>query len=135
MGKIFESAFSNFQTFLVTWVIILILNQLFIFGGCFASFCLIATLPHTGVIAAFLTYFIIKEGVRPDKEIAREIEESKKEHLDRHNTATAIKFGFGFTAKSTAVLFNELKEEVIKTALQNDIDDVRYMHNETLKSL
>ena len=58
IGKIFKSIFSNFQTFLVAWVVILIANQLFIFGACFAPYCLIAGLPHTGVIAALITYFM-----------------------------------------------------------------------------
>lgn len=58
IGKIFKSIFNNFQTFLVTWVVILIANQLFIFGACFAPYCLIAGLPHTGVIAALVTYFM-----------------------------------------------------------------------------
>ena len=58
IGKIFKSIFSNFQIFLVTWVIILIANQLFIFHACFAPYCLIAGLPHTGVIAALITYFM-----------------------------------------------------------------------------
>ena len=58
IGKILKSIFSNFQTFLVTWVVILIANQLFIFGACFAPYCLIAGLPHTGVIAALITYFM-----------------------------------------------------------------------------
>jgi len=119
IGKIFKSVFSNFQTFLVTWVVILILNQLFIFGGCFAPYCLIAALPHTGVIAAFVTYFIIKEEVRPDKEIARKIEESKKENLARHNTATAIKYGAEFIAKSAVSMGTKAKT-------QNEIDDARY---------
>ncbi len=58
IGKIFKSVFSNFQTFLVTWVVVLIANQLFIFGACFAPYCLVAGLPHTGVIAALITYFM-----------------------------------------------------------------------------
>jgi len=58
IGKIFKSVFNNFQTFLVTWVVILIINQLFFFGGCFALYCLIAGLPHTGIIAAIVIYFM-----------------------------------------------------------------------------
>ena len=68
IGKIFKSVFNNFQTFLVTWVVILIVNQLFIFGACFAPYCLIAGLPHTGVIAAIVTYFMI-EKTEDDKKI------------------------------------------------------------------
>ena len=58
IGKIFKIIVKNFQTFLITWVVILIANQLFIFGACFAPYCLIAGLPHTGVIAALVTYFM-----------------------------------------------------------------------------
>lgn len=58
IGNIIKSIFSNFQTFLVAWVVIIIANQLFIFGGCFAPYCLVAALPHTGVIAALVTYFM-----------------------------------------------------------------------------
>ena len=61
IGKIFKTITKNFQTFLVTWVVILIANQLFIFGACFAPYCLIAGLPHTGVIAALVTYFMNEE--------------------------------------------------------------------------
>lgn len=39
-------------------VAIIIVNELFIFGGCFAPYCLMAALPHTGVIAALVTYFM-----------------------------------------------------------------------------
>jgi hypothetical protein len=40
--------------FFIAWLIILILNQVFIFGACFALYCLLAALPHTGVIAFFI---------------------------------------------------------------------------------
>ena len=56
IGKIIKGVFS--QTFLVVWAVIVIANQLFIFHGCFAPYCLIAALPHTSVIAALITYFI-----------------------------------------------------------------------------
>jgi hypothetical protein len=48
---------SNFQKFLVVWVIVILVNQLAIFGACFAPYCLIAALPHTGIIAALITFF------------------------------------------------------------------------------
>lgn len=57
IGDILKSVFSNFQVFLVTWIIVILVNQIFIFGACFAPYCLIAALPHTGVIAALITYF------------------------------------------------------------------------------
>lgn len=58
---ILKSAFNNFQAFLVTWVVIIIVNQLFIFGACFAPYCLVAALPHTFVIAVLLNYFLNTE--------------------------------------------------------------------------
>jgi len=57
---IFKTIFANFQTFLVIWIVVLIVNQLFIFSACFAPYCLIAALPHTGIIAALITYFTIE---------------------------------------------------------------------------
>ena len=62
IGKIIKGVFS--QTFLVVWAVIVIANQLFIFHGCFAPYCLIAALPHTSVIAALITYFINESEVK-----------------------------------------------------------------------
>ncbi|WP_351124795.1 topoisomerase DNA-binding C4 zinc finger domain-containing protein [Shewanella sp. T24-MNA-CIBAN-0130] len=59
--NILNSALNNFQAFLVTWVVIIIVNQLFIFGACFAPYCLLAALPHTCVIAVLLNYFLNAE--------------------------------------------------------------------------
>jgi len=55
---IFKEVIHNFQKFLVTWVIVILVNQIAIFGACFAPYCLIAALPHTGVIAALITFFM-----------------------------------------------------------------------------
>ena len=46
------------QDFFATWAVILFLNQLFIFHGCFAPHCLLAALPHTGIIAFLLIRFL-----------------------------------------------------------------------------
>ncbi len=56
--KTFKNIFNKFQQFLLTWVVILIANQLFIFGACFEPYCLIAALPYTGIIAALVLYFM-----------------------------------------------------------------------------
>jgi hypothetical protein len=61
IGNIFKSIINNFQKFLVVWACVLIANQLFIFGACFAPYCLIAGMPHTGVIAALVTFFMHEE--------------------------------------------------------------------------
>jgi len=62
-----KKIFANLQTFFVTWIIILLINQIFIFGACFAPYCLLAALPHTGVIAGLIVYFIISEESNSDK--------------------------------------------------------------------
>jgi hypothetical protein len=56
--NIIKSVFKNFQTFLVVWVVVLIVNQLFIFRGCMAGYCILAALPHTAIISMLITYFI-----------------------------------------------------------------------------
>lgn len=42
----------------MVWGVLLVLNQLFIFGGCFAPHCLLAALPHTGVISFLIISFM-----------------------------------------------------------------------------
>lgn len=59
--NILKSVFKNLQTFLILWGIIIIANQIFIFGACFKSYCLIAALPHTGFIAGLIVHFMNKE--------------------------------------------------------------------------
>jgi hypothetical protein len=56
---IIKSVFKNFQTFLVVWVVVLIVNQLLIFSGCMKSYCILAALPHTAVISMLIVHFII----------------------------------------------------------------------------
>jgi len=46
------------KQFFSVWLVILILNQLFIFRGCFALYCLISALPHTGVLAFLWVKYI-----------------------------------------------------------------------------
>jgi len=48
------------KAFFITWVVVILLNQIFIFGACFAPYCIAAALPHTSAIAALLTYFYFK---------------------------------------------------------------------------
>lgn len=55
-----KNIMDNFNIFIITWIIILLLNQIFIFGACFAPYCLLAALPHTGIIAALLTIILSK---------------------------------------------------------------------------
>src|SRR5690606_38178674 len=60
--RILKSAFENFQSFFVSWLVIIVANQLFIFGACFAPYCLVASLPHTFLIAIVVNFFILMDG-------------------------------------------------------------------------
>lgn len=53
---ILKAILKNIQVFLVVWAVVIIANQIFIFGACFAPYCLLAALPHTGIIASLLTF-------------------------------------------------------------------------------
>lgn len=54
---IFCSAVSNAKRFFVIWLIILVVNQFFVFGACFAPYCLTAALPHTLLLAFLFNFF------------------------------------------------------------------------------
>jgi hypothetical protein len=59
---ILKYALKNIQKFLVVWVVVVLVNQIAIFGACFAPYCLIAALPHTSIIALLITYFTRDDG-------------------------------------------------------------------------
>lgn len=57
----FKKIRENLETFFITWGIVIILNQIFIFRACFAPYCILAALPHTGLIAGLIVYFMKKD--------------------------------------------------------------------------
>ena len=61
IADIFKTILKNIQFFLVAWVIVIIINQIVIFGGCFAGYCILAALPHTSIIAGLFTFFYLKD--------------------------------------------------------------------------
>ena len=52
---------ANAKFFFITWGIVLLINQIIIFGGCLAPYCIVAALPHTGVISAVIVYLYFQE--------------------------------------------------------------------------
>lgn len=52
---------NNLQGFFVVWAVVVIINQIFIFGACFAPYCLVAALPHTFVISLLINYFFLPD--------------------------------------------------------------------------
>ncbi len=55
----------NIESFFTLWAIILFLNQVFLFHACFSPACLLAALPHTGLIA----FFFFRAGNKKDTKI------------------------------------------------------------------
>ena len=66
---------ANAKFFFITWGIVLLINQVFIFGGCLAPYCIVAALPHTGVISAVIVYLNFQE----EKEKTRQEQERSLE--------------------------------------------------------
>lgn len=54
---ILRSAAANARRLLYIWLAVLVANQLFIFGACFAPHCLAAAVPHTLAIAILVNFF------------------------------------------------------------------------------
>jgi hypothetical protein len=54
---ILRSASTNARRLLYIWLAVLVANQLFIFGACFAPYCLAAAVPHTLAIAVLVNFF------------------------------------------------------------------------------
>ena len=77
----------NLQLFFIVWAVILILNQIFIFGACFAPYCILAALPHTGIISFFLTIYLIKNNfsdkIKDASNIARQIDTGDFESINK----------------------------------------------------
>lgn len=61
------------SAFIMHWGIVLLINQLVLFHGCFSPTCLLAALPHTGIIAYLYTAFVWE----PEEKISEENDSSK----------------------------------------------------------
>ena len=51
----------SIKEFFIIWAVLLVLNQIFIFSGCFYPHCIVAALPHTGIIALLIKVFVLTE--------------------------------------------------------------------------
>lgn len=60
LSAILQSIAKKTKRFLIIWTIILVANQIFIFGACFALYCIAAALPHTFAVAAWLNFFAFR---------------------------------------------------------------------------
>ncbi len=82
------------QTFFITWFIILLLNQIFIFHACFKPYCILAALPHTGIIAFILMVIMAKgeeENGAKGKRGGKSSGQLVYENFDTHTNDNPIK--------------------------------------------
>ncbi len=90
----------HLERFLITWGLILVLNQLLFFNGCFYFNCLIAALPHTGVIT-FLFIVLTIEKVEEKK--------SQEKELTSHEEVASQKIKIDDYVKTKKPYLNQSK--------------------------
>ena len=106
---------ANAKFFFITWGIVLLINQIFIFGGCFAPYCIVAALPHTGVISAVIVYLNFQEE-KKEKTIQQErsyesqynSNNDKADPLKEMGDAYEKEIGKEFESKGDFVIYNGL---------------------------
>ena len=105
---------ANAKFFFITWGIVLLVNQIFIFGGCFASYCIVAALPHTGVISAVIVYLNFQE---EKEQIRKKDRFNEPQHPAKNEKADPLKemgdayekeIGKEFESKGDFVIYNGL---------------------------
>lgn len=110
MDKIKE----NLETFLIIWGVILVLNQAVIFGGCFAPYCILAALPHTGFIAFILFILAIKS----DKQETNFSEKNVSTVARRERPARNLAKDYDINQNKTVLVNNE--ESTKKTTIESE---------------
>ena len=108
MNKIKE----NLGPFFVLWGIIIFLNQFLLFHACFNPACIVAALPHTGVITLVLLPFLLKNGKVQKQEHSYEAQHpAKNEKIDplkEMGDAYEKEIGKEFESKGDFVIYNGL---------------------------
>ena len=106
---------ANTKFFFITWGIVLLVNQIFIFGGCLAPYCIVAALPHTGVVSAVIVYLYFQEE-KKEKTIQQErsyesqytSNNDKVDPLKEIGDAYEKEIGKEFESKGDFVIYNGL---------------------------
>jgi hypothetical protein len=101
----------HLKLFFVFWVGVLAANQIFIFNGCFTVYCITAALPHTGIIAFFLTLLIIKEEKKDaEKDVKEKVRKSttvkNDDPLKKRGDQYEKHIGLKFEEKGNIVIYN-----------------------------
>jgi len=111
MNKIKE----NLGPFFVLWGIIIFLNQFLLFHGCFNLACIVAALPHTGVISAVIVYLYFQEEKK--EKIIQQERSYESQYTSNNDKADPLKemgdayekeIGKEFESKGDFVIYNGL---------------------------
>lgn len=106
---------ANTKFFFITWGIALLVNQIFIFGGCLAPYCIVAALPHTGVISAVIVYLYFQEEKK--EKIIQQERSYESQYTSNNDKADPLKemgdayekeIGKAFESKGDFVIYNGL---------------------------
>lgn len=106
------------NAFFMVWGIILVVNQLFIFHGCFSPSCLLAALPHTGIIA----FFLVRAGNKNNEQPADKPDLSRTEKppiSDNKTTFKSLKDLIDESNKEVDNLFKNIPETKVVTETEN----------------
>ena len=101
------------SAFFMHWGVILLLNQIILFHGCFQVHCLLAALPHTGIIAYLYTAYFWKpeEELAEEKTLRKKVkpeEELKRDPLKMKGDAYEKFIGKKLEEKDELVIYNGL---------------------------
>ena len=106
---------ANAKFFFITWGIVLLVNQIFIFGGCLAPYCIVAALPHTGVVSAVIVYLYFQEEKK--EKIIQQERSYESQYTSNNDKADPLKemgdayekeIGKEFESKGDFVIYNGL---------------------------
>lgn len=104
----------NFNKFIYVWVIVLLINQIFIFGACFYPTCILAALPHTGIIAFLITLKLIKNDTSKKTDDSIEYVTCEPRNKEK---------------KELKKVENHITVEDLNKALQNYLDEKSIIQN------
>jgi len=79
--------FRNIKGVLIIWGVVLFINQVTLFGACFAPYCLIAAVPHTALIAIVISYFVFAPEDKPEQKTNTERNKTSQTYETPRTTA------------------------------------------------
>jgi hypothetical protein len=115
------------KTFFKIWLSVLLLNQILIFHGCMAPYCIIAALPHTFIISVLISSFLNKfkkhknetkkenssaeENIAQDKEVIFDNPSSKHYTAKKRSEEISLSDKSEYDDDASCTFFEDLDNE------------------------